>query len=210
MVIYLYRLSLKSRGSGIVGEMTRLISEAFEIVKEQAQKGYRKNKKPSSAVILLIDEADALAQSREISQMHHEDRAGVNSLIRGIDTLANSSLPAIVLMCTNRLDSIDPAIRRRAVEIFEFNRPNDEQRKSILLKNLSDIGFSEEQVNEIVKNTGPNKENKIEYGYTYSDLVQRLLPKILINAYPDKDIKFDDVIKIINSLPPTKPFKGEK
>ena len=33
------------------------------------------------AVILLVDEADALAQSREAAQMHHEDRAGVNAFL---------------------------------------------------------------------------------------------------------------------------------
>jgi AAA+ superfamily predicted ATPase len=209
MTIYLYRLSLKSRGAGAVGEMTRLISEAFEKVKEQAQKGFKENKKPSSATVLLIDEADAFAQSREISQMHHEDRAGVNSLIRGIDTLANSNLPAIVLMCTNRFDAIDPAVKRRAAEIFEFRRPDDKQRKYVLEDSLSDIGFNAEQIDEIVKLTGPNKSEKREYGYTYSDLIKRFLPKTIIGAYPDKDIQFEDTIKIINLTPPTKPFQGE-
>ena len=209
MTIYLYRLSLKSRGAGAVGEMTMLISEAFEKVREQAQKGFKENKKPSSAIILLIDEADALAQSREISQMHHEDRAGVNSLIRGIDTLANSNLPAMVLMCTNRFDAIDPAVKRRAVEIFKFERPNDIQRRYILTKNLSEVGFSKEQINEIVEATGPNKRKGIKYGYTYSDLIQKFLPRIIINACPDKDIQFEDIKKIINLIPPTEPFRGE-
>jgi len=209
MIIYLYRLSLKSRGTGAVGEMTRLISEAFEKVKEQAQKGFKESKKPSSVVILLIDEADALVESREISQMHHEDRAGVNSLIRGIDTLANSNLPAIVLMCTNRFDAIDPAVRRRAVEIFEFKRPDDKERKYILENSLSDVGFNTKQIDEIVKLTGPNKSEKREYGYTYSDLIKRFLPRIIIGAYPDKDIQFEDIIKIIDLIPPTKPFQEE-
>lgn len=50
------------------------------------------------AVILLVDEADALAQSRETAQMHHEDRAGLNAFIRGIDRIANAKLPAAVIM----------------------------------------------------------------------------------------------------------------
>lgn len=209
MTIYLYRLSLKSRGAGAVGEMTRLISEAFEKVKEQARKGFKENKKPSSSVILVIDEADALAQSREISQMHHEDRAGVNSLVRGIDTLASSRLPVIVIMCTNRGGAIDPAVKRRAVEIFEFKRPDENQRKYILTNNLSDIGFSPEQINDLVGLTGPSKDKTREYGYTYSDLIQKLLPRIVINAYPERDIQFEDVRKIISSISPTKPFREE-
>jgi AAA+ superfamily predicted ATPase len=65
------------------------------------------------AVILLVDEADALAQSREAAQMRHEDRAGVNAFIRGVDRIGNG-LPAAVIMCTNRLSALDPAVRRRA------------------------------------------------------------------------------------------------
>ncbi|MCK4553637.1 AAA family ATPase, partial [Candidatus Parcubacteria bacterium] len=41
--LYLYRLSLKTRGTGAVGEMTRLISGAFEEIKKIAQRGYRKD-----------------------------------------------------------------------------------------------------------------------------------------------------------------------
>ena len=50
-----------------------------------------------------------MAQSRELGQMHHEDRAGVNALIRGVDYL---------VMCTNRLEALDHAvpIRRRKIE----------------------------------------------------------------------------------------------
>ena len=43
-----------------------------------------RERKPELAAILLIDEADALAQSPAQSQMHHEDRAGVNALVRKI------------------------------------------------------------------------------------------------------------------------------
>lgn len=68
-------------------------------------------------MLLLIDEADALAQSRENAQMHHEDRAGVNAFICGI---ANQKLPAAVLMCTNRLKALDPAVQRRAAEVLTF------------------------------------------------------------------------------------------
>ena len=64
--------------------------------------------------------------------MHHEDRAGVNALIRGVDDFATGNLPAIVVMCTNRLDALDPAVRRRAAVTFTFNRPNEAQRQAFL------------------------------------------------------------------------------
>ena len=42
--------------------------------------------------------------------MHHEDKAGVNAFIRGIDRIANAKLPAAVLMCTNRISALDRLI----------------------------------------------------------------------------------------------------
>ena len=110
--IILFPMSLSTRGQGHVGEMTRLLSAAFDHVQEEAQKRKDISGTSRGAVVLLVDEADAIAQSREASQMHHEDRAGVNTFIRGIDRLANSKLPAAVIMCTNRLGVLDPAVQQ--------------------------------------------------------------------------------------------------
>ena len=103
--------------------MTSLLSAAFSEVKEAARKAPAAAASTIRESVLLIDEADALAQSRELGQMHHEDRAGVNALIRGVDDFATGNLPAIVVMCTNRLDALDPAVRRRAAVTFTFSRP---------------------------------------------------------------------------------------
>src|SRR5882724_5627867 len=53
--VELYCLSLRTRGSGAVGEMTRLISDAFRHLRSTAHKLPTNNKKPTSATILLID-----------------------------------------------------------------------------------------------------------------------------------------------------------
>ena len=91
--ITLFPLSLSSRGQGRVGEMTQLLSAAFDYTVAEATKFKSSTGRARGAVILLVDEADALAQSRESAQMHHEDRAGVNAFIRGIDRLGNGQLP---------------------------------------------------------------------------------------------------------------------
>jgi len=107
--ITLLPLSLSTRGQGRVGEMTQLLSSAFDFAVAEAEKLKSGAGKSRGAVILLVDEADALAQSRESAQMHHEDRAGVNAFIRGIDRLANARLPAAVeSSCTNRLECPRP------------------------------------------------------------------------------------------------------
>jgi AAA+ superfamily predicted ATPase len=135
--VLLFPLSLSARGTGAVGEMTKLLAAAFAYVGENIPKP--KRTKASVAGILLIDEADALAQSRELSQMHHEDRAGVNALIRGIDHLAAERRPVLVVMCTNRVDALDPAIRRRAASILTFSRPTDALRETLLTDAFSDL-----------------------------------------------------------------------
>jgi SpoVK/Ycf46/Vps4 family AAA+-type ATPase len=207
MEITLYRLSLKSRGSGTVGEMTKLISSAFNTILSEGKKVMQNGKKANNALILLIDEADALAQSRELAQMHHEDRAGVNALIRGIDTISTEHLPILVVMCTNRLSAIDPAVKRRASMIFDFVRPNEEQRHHILQQTFGDTGISGSDLENLVNATGPDGSRS--YGYTYSDLMQRLLPSVLISFFPDRAIDFNEVIRIAKETNPTPPFKQD-
>lgn len=204
--IELLPLSLSSRGQGRVGEMTQLVSAAFETAYDKAAKLKSSNGgRARGGVILLVDEADALAQSREESQMHHEDRAGVNAFIRGIDKLANGRVPAAVIMCTNRLNALDPAVRRRAADILDFARPTDEQRHHVLERWLSDAGFKKAELAQLTEATGNNGNGR--HGFTYSDLTQRLLPSIVLDAYPAGPIKAARAIEIARSMLPTPPFK---
>jgi AAA+ superfamily predicted ATPase len=203
--VTLYALSLNARGTGAVGEMTSLLSAAFTEVKQAAKKGSGRGGKHGSGIILLIDEADALAQSRELGQMHHEDRAGVNALIRGVDDLATGNLPAIVVMCTNRLDALDPAVRRRAAVTFTFKRPNEAQRLAFLKPVLEELGFSPPQIQSLVTATGATHGRT--YGYTYSDLAQRLLPGLLLAAYPSSAITHELAKRVVEQHPPTPPFR---
>jgi AAA+ superfamily predicted ATPase len=171
-------------------------------------KKLKSDDKARGAVILLVDEADALAQSREAAQMHHEDRAGVNAFIRGIDRLANDGLPAAVIMCTNRPEALDPAVRRRAAELLKFDRPNEARRRELLEPRLAPLGFSSSQIEAIISATGAG--NKDELGFTYSDLMQRLIPSIVLDAYPDRLITASRALAIATELRPTPPFKDSK
>lgn len=205
LAIHLYSLSLSARGTGAVGEMTALVSAAFAEVKSVVANTRTKTGASSAGVVLLIDEADALAQSRASAQMHHEDRAGVNALIRGIDELAEVNAPVLVVMCTNRLDALDPAVKRRAAGIFEFQRPSEVQRCNVLSLGLAGVGFSQQQISALAKATGPR--HPYEYGLTYSDLTNRLLPDILLDAFPHRAIEFSRALEIASSLVPTPPFE---
>ncbi|WP_369991441.1 AAA family ATPase [Pseudomonas xanthosomatis] len=203
--ITLFPLSLSTRGQGRVGEMTQLISAAFDYTIEEAKKLKSSDGRARGAVILLIDEADALAQSRENAQMHHEDRAGVNAFIRGIDRIANAQLPAAVIMCTNRLSALDPAVKRRAAEVLSFGRPNDAQRRSVLTRRLARLGIPDIAFDELVRVTGP-REGNIP-GFTFSDLTQRLIPSIVLDAYPSQAINAGQAVRVATEMKPTPAFQ---
>jgi AAA+ superfamily predicted ATPase len=158
----------------------------------------------TSACILLIDEADALAQSREFLQMQHEDRAGVDALIQGVDAFMKQHIPVVTVMCTNRLVAMDPAIRRRAAAIFEFSRPTEEQRLRIFQNYLDGTGISPEELQMFAELTGKNGDR--DYGYTYSDIIQNVLPALVLETFPTEQITKDRIIRIIGEMPPTPPF----
>jgi AAA+ superfamily predicted ATPase len=198
--VKVHRLSLRARGSGAVGEMTKLLGAAFDAVLGEARK-HRTNR----PTVLVVDEADAIAQSREAGQMHHEDRAGVNALIRGIDALTNErKLGVIIVLCTNRADAIDPAVRRRAAAAFAFGRPDDAQRHAMLTELFAEATFSATDIDKLVAATGPTAGRP--YGYAYSDIVNRLVPAAILAAYPDRPVTAAVVLDQITRHAPTKPF----
>lgn len=199
--IAVLRLSLRARGTGAVGEMTKLIGEAFD---EVISRGRQMAK--GSALVLVIDEADAIAQSRELGQMHHEDRAGVNALIRGIDAVAAEGRPIVVVMSTNRLSALDPAVRRRAAAEFEFQRPTPEQTATLLKGALTGAKVTPGEIDALAQLAGDDGRG---YAHTYSDLVNRVLPAAVLDAFPDGPLDAGAVELALKAHPPTPPFKSE-
>ena len=201
----LYPLSLSARGRGLVGEMTTLITQAFDHVRASLTHARGSDGRLTSAAILLVDEADSVAQSRELSQMHHEDRAGVNALIRGIDSLRRDRVPVLTIMCTNRADALDPAVARRSAEIFEFERPSLEQRLNVLTRAFAGTSIDPASIVEAAELLGPSEPGG--WGATYSDLRQRFIPNLMLGAYGD-DVELTGpfVLSAARSFTPTRPF----
>jgi AAA+ superfamily predicted ATPase len=196
--VYLYRLKLTARGSGLVGEMTTLIGDAFSFLLTVGRKA-RGARGPKSVVILVVDEADALAQSRAGEQMHHEDRAGV-------DALVGESVPVLVVMCTNRERALDPAVLRRAAGIFQFHRPDHNQRAAVMSGILDGTGIGTGQIEKIAAITGPADDRP---GFTYSDITQRLIPAAILAAFPDKPLTADLLLKVAADTAPTPEFRQQ-
>lgn len=205
MPVFLWRLKLAARGSGLVGEMTSLIGDAFDLLRIQGEKS-RTAHGIKAIQIFVVDEADALVQSREATQMHHEDRAGVDAFLAGIDGLAGTGLPIIVVLCTNRLNALDPAVRRRAAASFEFQRPTAEHRRHVLTTVLADFAIDPDTIEKLVDITGPSTGASLKPGYTFSDLTQRLIPTVILEAFPHKPVTADLIVKIAQGMRPTPVF----
>lgn len=203
--VTMYPLSLNARGTGLVGQMTTLITGALSEVRGMAAKARTSDGRLNRAVILLVDEADSVAQSRELAQMHHEDRAGVNALIQGIDGFRKDRLPVLTIMCTNRPDAIDPAVTRRAAHIFRLERPSAAQTREVLLAAFDGAGVSGGDIGRVAQLLGPTESRT--YGATYSDLRQRFVPDAVLDAFGnDTPIVGSRLIELAASFAPTRPF----
>jgi SpoVK/Ycf46/Vps4 family AAA+-type ATPase len=203
----LYALSLAARGEGAVGQMSTLIGIAFKTVAEEARTGSRGGKL-SKISVLLVDEGDAIAQSRELSQMHHEDRAGVNALIKGIDSLKHHNIPVLVVLCTNRLSAVDPAVKRRAAYMATLRRPNDAQRRLLFTVLLEGVTLNDDKLDHIVSLTGT--ANGRDFGYTYSDIRQRLIPEaVMLGVTYNVPLSYQLLVEALKRVPPTRPFAQE-
>jgi AAA+ superfamily predicted ATPase len=110
-------------------------------------------------------------------------------------------------LATNRLQAIDPAVRRRAAATFRFERPDDTQREAALARLIQGVALSTEEIRGLVKATGAIDGRP--YGYTYSDLYQRLVPAAVLAAYPDRPLTGDLLLQAAASIEPTPPFVEE-
>jgi len=198
--IHLLKINTQVRGTGQVGEMSDLIVQAF-VQAEARAKALR-----GDPVLLLLDEADALAVSRETQQMHHEDKAGLNTLLQRLDNLRLTRLPIAALFITNRPDALDPAVRRRAALDLHFERPRDEIRGQIVLTSVPELKLGKAEIAQLVRLTGPDEPKNRNVPFTASDLTDRLLPAALRSAYSEKRaLEVRDLLQQAQMMEPTLP-----
>ncbi len=185
----LFKLSNRVRGSGKVGEMGTLLAEAFQKVAQAAGRGRRE--------FLLIDESDSIAAARSQEHSHHEDKVAVNTLIQAIDDLRRLGGRVVVILCTNRMSVLDPALQRRAAIIEEFKRPTAEERKQLFAMDLGALALSDTQIGRLVTATGSRDGQP---AWTFSDIRTRLYPAALALAFPDGPLTFDHLLAVTASL----------
>jgi SpoVK/Ycf46/Vps4 family AAA+-type ATPase len=188
--IFCFETPSNIRGAGRVGEISNRITEAFTQVKSKV-KGNEKG-------ILIIDEADDLATDREQNQAHHEDRAGLNVLIKQIDLIARDKVNLAIILITNRLKALDPAVVRRASQIIRFDRPDNESRKKLFEFILKGSVINTKDIDELVEAT----ESK-SLPFSFSDLVQKIGKQALYIAI-QQDVPFNKEV-LLRIIKETKP-----
>ena len=188
----LFKLSNRVRGSGKVGEMGTLIAEAIQKIVQAAGQGRR--------AILIIDEGDSLAAARSQDHSHHEDKVAVNTLIQGIDDLRRFGGRVVVVLCTNRVTVLDPALQRRAAMIEEFKRPSSEERRQLFAMDLAAINLTKPQLASLVVATDARDGLP---AWTYSDIRTRLYPAALAQAFPDSPLHWDHLLAVAGTMKPS-------
>lgn len=188
----LFKLGNRVRGSGKVGEMGTLLTQAFHEVTQSAGKTRR--------AVLVIDEGDSLAASRSQEHSHHEDKVAVNTLIQCVDDLRRFGGRVVVFLCTNRLSVLDAALQRRAAVVEEFLRPNDDERRTLFKMDLNGLAFTESHIEQLVVATGPHRKRP---GWTFSDIRTRLYPAAMAQAFPDHPLTFKHLLDAATSLRPS-------
>ena len=116
------------RGQGLVGQFSQQVHKAFETARRLPEDELK---------VLLLDEADALASRRSAQQQHQEDKAATSSILQAVDGAASTNRFAI-LMTTNLVEDLDPAILRRATVIY-FYPPSPKERGILLCRWLGPI-----------------------------------------------------------------------
>jgi SpoVK/Ycf46/Vps4 family AAA+-type ATPase len=145
------------RGGGLVGQLSERVTAAFR--EARVEVGHHHG-------ILVIDEGDDLGTSRAQMQAHHEDRAGLNVLIKEIDRLARERARIAVVLVTNRVQALDPALVRRA-QVIRFARPDANTRQAVFEHILDGVKHDAKDIAELVR------ASERKPPFSFSDLVER-------------------------------------
>lgn len=86
-------------------------------------------------------------------------------------------------------------------------RPTREQRLVVLKSGLAGSGFSDRDLGHLADATG--EVDGRHFGFTYSDLTQRLIPTLVPDAFPERAIIGSRAVEIAKDLKPTPPFREQ-
>lgn len=144
-----------------VGDASSKIHDLFKKASENAP------------AIIFIDEIDAIALHRSFQSLRGDVSEIVNSLLTEMDGIEENK-SVITIGATNNQESLDLAVRSRFEEEIEFKLPSDDERMTILEKNLKTMPLDYDlDLEKIVKLTK---------GLSGRDIKEKILKTSLHNA----------------------------
>lgn len=194
-------LSLQSpsdvRGWGHVGELSARVTALFEQARARARS--------VGTALLIIDEADDLGTARSQNAAHHEDRAGVNVLVKELALTDVERDRLVTIVITNRRSALDPALLRRCALQLEFERPTPQKVKVVFSALFAGVKKLEVGLDALVA-----AATRHETPPSYSDLVDRLARGVLRRAaQSDQPVSVDLVLSELERLTPTPLMESE-
>ena len=154
--VFLYRLKLTARGSGLVGEMTTLIGDAFAHLLARGRKargargpgsvlhpGRRRSRRSGPVPRRRADAPRGPRGCRRSAGRRRQP--GRRSLSR-----CSSSCAPIGSVRSTRLSCAAPP------GIFHFDRPGDAQRHAVLIAALDGVGIDDRGLSKLAALTGPD------------------------------------------------------
>jgi SpoVK/Ycf46/Vps4 family AAA+-type ATPase len=183
------------RGTGLVGELSARITAAFTQARSRIGHGHG---------LLIIDEGDDLGTQRAQMQAHHEDRAGLNVLIKQIDLLQRAQTRLAVVLITNRVDVLDAALVRRASLRLRFDRPDKHARRVLFERLLEGLSPTKRELDELVA-----LSERPETPFSYSDLVVRVASGAFRRALRDNQpMSVEFVVQALRVTEPAPLLSG--
>jgi len=88
--------------------------------------------------------------------------------------------------------------------VGEMTRPNAEQRRMVLRNVFPEFVCSDADMARVVELTGENNGTRI--GFSFSDITQRLVPAVILAAYPDHTVTADLIVSVASTTKPTPAF----
>jgi SpoVK/Ycf46/Vps4 family AAA+-type ATPase len=133
-------------------------------------------------------------------------RAPVAEMLQTAEALAARGEPTVIVVCVSHPAQVDPAVRRLSLEPFQLHRPDAAQREIVLRRLTERLALTDAELVRLVLATGPSEEAP---GYTYGDLVQRLMHTAVLASYPDRPLTAAAVVAAARRMSPTPTASGD-
>lgn len=193
----LYMLNISKAGSHYINLTSKNIKDAFDQVSTMS-------KTSDKPIMLFMDEIDTLAFDRS-SRSENEDLKQVGTLLQEIDKVKSSNV--IVIGATNKINLLDPAIRRRFDMKTLVDVPDVDSIQDLVKKNLSQykkgqtLMQSDDEILEIAK---------LLKGFSNSAICNISRQAALNALKRDRaDISFEDFTKAIKETSEEKPNRSD-